>query len=74
MMVRDGRDVAVSEVKRLGNFEAAVHSWRIHNNSALRFYSDPRVHVVKYEELVAISKRRCAASASSSISSSTRRC
>jgi hypothetical protein len=52
MMVRDGRDAAVSELKRLGNFEAAVHSWRIHNNSALRFYSDPRVHVVKYEELV----------------------
>jgi hypothetical protein len=52
LMVRDGRDAAISEVKRLANFEIAVHSWWLHNNSALRFYGNSRVHVLKYEDLV----------------------
>lgn len=50
-MTRDGRDASLSEMKRIGNFEAAVSSWKKINSRAMPFFSDPRVKVVKYESL-----------------------
>ena len=52
LMIRDGRDSAVSEAKRLGDFETAVKAWARTLRLALPFQKDSRVLVVKYEELV----------------------
>jgi hypothetical protein len=52
LMIRDGRDAALSGSKRLGDFITAVKSWQSSNKSSLPFHQDSRVHIVKYERLV----------------------
>jgi len=51
-MTRDGRDASLSEMKRVDCFDAAVSSWKKINSRAMPLFSDPRVKVVKYENLV----------------------
>jgi len=53
VMVRDGRDAALSSAKRLGDFPRAVRQWKTLNSAWLPFRDDPRVLAVKYEKLVA---------------------
>lgn len=52
VVVRDGRDVAVSLRKRYGDFARGVQRWLDDNRAALRFASHPAVTFVRYEELV----------------------
>ncbi len=53
VMVRDGRDVAASLVRRSGTVEDGLERW-VHENSALlRHIGSPDVHVQRYEDLVA---------------------
>ncbi|MCP4469130.1 MAG: sulfotransferase [Gammaproteobacteria bacterium] len=51
-VVRDGRDVAVSIRKRLGNFEKGILRWVDDNCDGLNWMDDPRVLKVRYEDLV----------------------
>ncbi len=53
IMERDGRDVAVSQAKRLETFRSSVNLWRNLTKAGLPFRSDPRVAVVRYETLIA---------------------
>jgi hypothetical protein len=51
-VVRDGRDVAVSMRKRFGNFEKGLRRWVDDNRQGLNWTHDPRVMMVRYEDLV----------------------
>lgn len=51
-VVRDGRDVAVSIRKRLGDFSKGIRRWVGDNRQGLNWTDDPRVMQVSYEELV----------------------
>lgn len=51
-ITRDGRDSTLSEEKRLGDYKKAVQAWVKFNKMALPYFSDDRVHVVKYEDLI----------------------
>jgi len=53
LMLRDGRDVAVSLKERLAAFGPGVGRWVADNLAGLPWHNDPRVHVVRYEDLVA---------------------
>ena len=50
--VRDGRDVAVSIRKRFGDFETGLQRWVDDNRQGLAWKDDPRVMLVRYEDLV----------------------
>src|ERR1051326_4668835 len=52
IVIRDGRDVAVSLRKRTGDFAQGVARWIDDNRAALRFAAHPAVMFVRYEELV----------------------
>ena len=51
-VVRDGRDVAISIRKRLGNFEKGLRRWIDDNRHGMAWTNDPRVMMVRYEDLV----------------------
>jgi len=51
-LVRDGRDVAVSLLKRNRSIRLAAESWLNANSRALEWKNDSRVLLVKYEDLV----------------------
>lgn len=53
LMVRDGRDVAVSIAQRQGgNFDAGVRRWIRDNNALAKQLKRPDVFLVRYEDLV----------------------
>ena len=52
IMVRDGRDVAVSLKRRGKNHKRAVRSWVHDNKRICELVGDPRIFVVKYENLI----------------------
>jgi hypothetical protein len=49
--VRDGRDVTVSMRKRFGDFEKSLRLWIDDNRRGLKWAGDPRVMMVRYEDL-----------------------
>ena len=51
-VVRDGRDVAVSMRKRFGDFGKGLQRWVDDNYHGLAWMNDPRVMMVRYEDLV----------------------
>lgn len=53
LMLRDGRDVALSLRKRHGDFRAGVQRWLNDNAVGFAWAQDSRVLVVRYEDLVA---------------------
>ncbi len=52
LMLRDGRDVAASIKERTGSADNGINRWVRDNEGARPFWSHPRVHLVRYEELV----------------------
>ncbi|MBA4388132.1 MAG: hypothetical protein C0404_09135 [Verrucomicrobia bacterium] len=52
LILRDGRDVAVSIRKRNNRFEAAAKQWADSNRRSEVWWKDKRVRVVRYEDLV----------------------
>lgn len=52
LMIRDGRDVAVSLNKRWGNFERSVRRWVEDNRAGEPYWKNPLVKKVFYEQLV----------------------
>ena len=52
LIIRDGRDVAVSLRKRTGNFAAGVARWVRDNRAAEPYWNHPQVLRFTYEELV----------------------
>lgn len=57
VMLRDGRDVALSQSKTWGCFEQAVKRWAEEYRIAEQYLHNPNVMMVKYEELVTNSTR-----------------
>lgn len=53
IMLRDGRDVACSIRDRTGSLIGGIQRWVTDNTAGLPYWDDPRVHVVRYEDLVA---------------------
>ena len=51
-VVRDGRDVAISMRKRFGDFKKGLRRWVDDNRQGLNWMDDPRVMMVRYEDLV----------------------
>ncbi len=51
-VVRDGRDVTVSMRKRFGNFDKGLRRWVEDNRQGLIWVHDPRIMLVRYEDLV----------------------
>ncbi|MDD9969497.1 MAG: sulfotransferase [Myxococcales bacterium] len=51
LMIRDGRDVALSLRKR-DDLESGVQRWLSDNTAAKPFFADPRLLTVRYEQLV----------------------
>lgn len=51
-IVRDGRDVAVSIRKRFGDFDLGLRRWVDDNRQGLNWSDDPRVMMIRYEDLV----------------------
>ena len=51
-MLRDGRDVACSIKARTGDFRAGVCRWVEDNRIGARYWDEPRVRVVRYEDVV----------------------
>lgn len=52
LILRDGRDVAVSIRKRNNAFESAVKQWMETNRNSEAWWNDPRMKVIRYEKLV----------------------
>lgn len=52
-MVRDGRDVAISIAKRKGSLKEGTRRWISASKTLVGWTEDPRVLVVRYEDLVA---------------------
>ncbi len=52
VMVRDGRDVASSHIKRYGSAEPGMERWVRDNEFVLSERDHPDVHVIRYEDLV----------------------
>lgn len=53
LMMRDGRDVAVSLKQRLGEFEPGLDRWVNDNAEGEKWWDHPQVMIVRYEDLVA---------------------
>jgi len=53
LVIRDGRDVALSLRKRWHDFDRAVERWIADNREGERWWDHPQVHRVRYEEMVA---------------------
>lgn len=52
LIIRDGRDVAISLRKRTGDFAAGVTRWMEDNRAGEAFWKHPQVFKLTYEELV----------------------
>lgn len=52
ILVRDGRDVAASYVKRAGSAKAGARRWLKHNSVVLAERGAADVHILRYEDLV----------------------
>jgi hypothetical protein len=52
LLIRDGRDVALSIRKRQGDLKAGIDRWVEDNTAGKPFWNHPQVHVCKYEDLV----------------------
>jgi hypothetical protein len=52
LIIRDGRDVAVSLRKRTGDFAAGVARWVEDNKAGEAYWENPQVFKLTYEELV----------------------
>jgi hypothetical protein len=52
LILRDGRDVAYSIKKRTGSVKKGIQRWVKDNKNGERYWSHPRVYVLKYEDLV----------------------
>jgi hypothetical protein len=52
LVIRDGRDVAHSIQGRYGSLEKGIKRWVEDNLAGKEFWENPRVHLLKYEELV----------------------
>lgn len=52
LIIRDGRDVAVSLRKRTGNFAEGVSRWVNDNRAGETYWNHPQVFRLKYEDLV----------------------
>jgi Sulfotransferase family len=52
MVIRDGRDVACSIQDRTGSLEEGIIRWVTDNKAGQQFWPDPRVHTVRYEQMV----------------------
>lgn len=52
LILRDGRDVADSIRARKGSFEAGAQRWLKNNQAGEKWWDDPRVLVLKYEDLI----------------------
>lgn len=51
LMLRDGRDVACSIRERTGDLKKGIERWVLDNSEGSNFWKDPRVKVVKLEDL-----------------------
>jgi hypothetical protein len=51
-LVRDGRDVSCSILRRTGQFHRGVIRWRQDNRHILSFRNHPSIKIVRYEDLV----------------------
>jgi hypothetical protein len=52
LIMRDGRDVACSIKKRTGSLEEGVRRWQEDNLAGKKYWTNPNVHVMRYEDLV----------------------
>ncbi|MFO7936465.1 MAG: sulfotransferase [Kiritimatiellia bacterium] len=52
LIIRDGRDVAYSIKKRRGSLEDGINRWVNDNKAGEKFWDNPNVHVVKYEDII----------------------
>lgn len=52
LIIRDGRDVAVSLRKRTGNFEEGVQRWIEDNRAGEAFWGHPQIFKLRYEDMV----------------------
>lgn len=52
LLIRDGRNVAISLRKRWGDFERSVSRWVEDNRAGEPYWNHPNVMVLKYEDLV----------------------
>ncbi len=52
LIIRDGRDVALSIKKRTGSLEKGIDRWLEDNADGRPFWNHPNVHVLKYEDLI----------------------
>jgi hypothetical protein len=52
LIIRDGRDVACSIRDRTGSLEEGIHQWVSENRLGQAFWNHPRVHALKYEQLI----------------------
>jgi hypothetical protein len=63
IIIRDGRDVAVSLRKRTGDFAAGVARWVADNRAGEPFWNHPQVFKLTYEEMIgqfdAVMRRLC---------------
>lgn len=58
LLIRDGRNVAVSLRKRWGDFERSVKRWVEDNRAGEPYWNHPRVMRLNYEQLVADFERQ----------------
>lgn len=52
LIIRDGRDVAFSLLKRHGDLEQGIQRWVDQNNEGKKYWNHPSVHVLRYESLI----------------------
>ncbi len=52
LVIRDGRDVALSLRRRWNDFDRSVERWIVDNREGERWWDHPQVHKLSYEEIV----------------------
>jgi hypothetical protein len=52
ILIRDGRDTIVSLNKRINDMKSAIMRWRNENKEVVKWKNDPRIYIVRYEDLV----------------------
>jgi hypothetical protein len=52
LMIRDGRDVAMSIKARTQNFEEGVKRWVADNSAGQNYWTHPRVLTIRYEDII----------------------
>jgi hypothetical protein len=56
LIIRDGRDVALSIRKRQGDLKAGIVRWVEDNKAGKAYWNHPQVHVCTYEDLIVDTK------------------